>query len=444
MNEGERRPKDPPTATAQAKYDASPGEAHAGIKPATTYSGSAAPVSANERIRSIDVLRGVALMGVLLMNMQAFAMPLCAYMNPTSYGNDDPLNMVVWSINYVLADSKFITIFSMLFGAGIVLMTSRAEARAGRSLAVHYRRMLWLAVFGAIHGILLWHGDILLTYSICGLLAYWFRRRRPWLLITVGLVLFVIPFWLLLNFRAFIDSLPPEDLQKMLNMWAPSVETLTAQVAAYRGGYLDHLPERFESWTEMIGFLMIFGWRILGMMLLGMASFKLGVLSAARSKTLYVTFVVIGFACGLPLAAFGIYYMITHGWDLVDSMGAGMLFNYVGSLFAALAWIGVVMLLCQSDRLPRLKRRFAAVGQMAFTNYIMHSVLCTMIFYGHGLGLFGRVGRVGQLGVFAGVAALQLWYSAPWLERFRFGPLEWLWRTLTYWRIQPFRRALSG
>ncbi|MGB0717581.1 MAG: DUF418 domain-containing protein, partial [Phycisphaerae bacterium] len=138
---------------------------------------TAQPVLLDERDGALDVLRGFALMGVLLMNMQAYAMPFCAYMNPPSFRADDPLNMTLWTINHVMADAKFITIFSMLFGAGIILMTTRAVQKTGRCAWLHYRRMFWLALFGASHGILIWYGDILLTYAICGCIVFFFRNR---------------------------------------------------------------------------------------------------------------------------------------------------------------------------------------------------------------------------------------------------------------------------
>ena len=150
--------------------------------------------------------------------------------------------------------------------------------------------------------------------------------------------------------------------------------------------------------------------------------------------------IVIGLGIGLPLAAYGIYDHQRHEWEMIRSMGVGGLFNYFGSLFAAFGWIGAVMLASQVDALPGLRRRLGAVGQMAFTNYIMHSVVCTLIYNGHGLGLFGYVDRIWQQLLCLGIFSFQLWYSPLWLDRFRFGPLEWMWRSLTYWQVQPFRR----
>ncbi len=402
---------------------------------------AAAPVTETGRIESIDVLRGFALLGVLLMNMQAFAMPFSAYMNPTSYGNNDAVNFALWCVNHVLADGKFITIFSMLFGAGVVLMTTRARERTGKSAWLHYRRMLWLMLFGVLHGVLLWYGDILFLYGVCGLLIYLLRRLRPLLLLIIAGVLFCVTGLFLLGMESFVGKMSAKDLAGIKQMWSPTAEWLAGQEEAYRGSYMVHLSERAKAWASMLPMLVFFGWRIAANMLIGMALFKTGVLSAARSKRLYIGFIVVGFGVGVPMVAFGVHRQVSSEWDMVAGMGIGAVFNYVGSMIVAFGWIGVVMLMCQSGWLTGLQRRLAAVGRMAFTNYIMHSVICTTIFYGHGLGYFGKVDRTGQLLIVVLIAAFQLLYSPLWLRRFRFGPLEWLWRTLTYWRRTPFARA---
>jgi uncharacterized protein len=397
----------------------------------------ATPVVDTERIRSLDALRGFALFGVLVMNMQAFADVFAVYMNPFAAGEISTLDFACWCVNHVLADAKFITIFSMLFGAGIVLMATRARARTGRSAGLHYRRMAWLMLFGLAHALLLWYGDILFLYGLFGLVAYWFCRLRPGIQIAIAAVLLLVP----TIFLYFMRHMPAEDLAQMQDMWAPTADYVEATRLAMRGSWREQLAVRIAGWTEMLGFIVLFGWRVLACMLLGMALFTWGVFSAARSQRFYVAMIVIGFGAGLPLAAWGIYDHEACDWDMVRCMGVGSLFNYFGSLVAAFGWIGVVMLVCRIGALPELRRRLAAVGQMAFTNYIMHSVICTLIYNGHGLGLFGYVDRVWQQVLSVAIFAVQLWYSPLWLERFRFGPLEWLWRSLTYWRRQPFRRT---
>ena len=146
------------------------------------------PIGGSQRILSLDVLRGVAVLGILVMNIQCFAMIMAAYINPTTYGSLEGVNGWVWYLGHLFADMKFMTIFSMLFGAGVIVMTSRREAAGQGSAGVHYRRMAWLLVFGLVHAHLLWYGDILYHYAMCGFVLYLFRKAPPWLLIALGLV----------------------------------------------------------------------------------------------------------------------------------------------------------------------------------------------------------------------------------------------------------------
>ncbi len=400
---------------------------------------SPTPVAVGERIRSLDVLRGFALLGVLLMNMQAFAEVFAVYMHPFAVGDIGAVEYGLWCLQRVFADGKAMTIFSMLFGAGIVLMSQRSIERTGRAAGLHYRRMFWLLLFGFAHATLLWTGDILFFYGAVGMLAFVLRRVWLWLLLVLALLFFAVPMVMF----SFLGEMPADELAELAEMWAPTAEYVQTTRATMRGDWVAQVAFRFEEWTGMMGFLVIFGWRILANMLFGIALFRLGVLSGARSDGFYWRLLIVGFAIGLPLSAWSIVDHEMHDWEMVRSMGVGSLFNYAGSLFAALGWIGVVMLVCRRGALPALRERFAAVGQMAFTNYIMHSVVCVTIYNGHasGLGLFGSVNRVWQVLIVLGIFAVQLWYSPLWLRRFRFGPLEWLWRALSYWQLPPMRRV---
>jgi uncharacterized protein len=401
------------------------------------------PVIDRERVHSLDVLRGFALLGILVMNIQAFAMPGAAYMNPTVWGDLTGANYVVWLLSHVLTDQKMMTIFSMLFGAGIVVFTGRVEARGQSPTRLHYRRTLWLLLFGAAHAYLLWYGDILFLYAVCALVVVWCRHWPIRRLIVVGVVFlsvaslaFVLSGW---SMRFW----PPEAFAEFVDdSWDPSPERLEEELAAYRGGWLSQMthraPTAFEFQTV---FLVLWGfWRAGGLMLIGMALYRLGVFSAARDAGFYWTLVMAGALVGLPLVAYGVYWNTVNGWWPL-SLFYGTQFNYWGSILVSLGWVGVVMLVCQRGALGWLTRRLAAVGQMAFTNYILHTVICTAIFYGHGLGWFGYVERTGQVATVFGVWAVQLAASPIWLRHFQFGPLEWLWRGLTYGRMQPIRRT---
>ena len=403
---------------------------------------SGAPTAQTGRIDAIDVLRGFALLGILLMNVQSFSMPQAAYFNPTAYGDLEGANLNVWVAVRMLADQKFMTIFSMLFGAGIVLMAGRAEAR-GDARRVHYRRMGWLLVIGLLHAHLLWSGDILFLYAVCGMLVFPLRRLSPGRLIAIGAGLLAVASAYSIGSGLSLPYWPPEAREGLLNtMWRPSAEMIDAELAAMRGGWLDQQPARSVAALAFETFLLItWGlWRAGGLMLIGMALFKREVFGAGRSPRFYGALIAVAVAVGLPLQAYGIGLDFARGWSLW-SFFLGLQFNYWPSIAVSLGYVGLVMLACRTEALRGLTRPFAAIGQTALSNYLLQTVLCTTIFYGHGLGWFGSVDRVGQIGVVAFVWAVQLVASPLWLRRFRFGPAEWVWRSLTYGARQALRRA---
>ncbi len=401
------------------------------------------PTKESERIEALDVLRGVALLGILLVNIGAFSMPAAAYFNPSAYGDLSGVNGWVWRLTHLLADLKFMAIFSMLFGAGIVLMAERAEARGRRAGGVHYRRMAWLVVFGLLHAHLLWYGDILYWYGLCGLVVFLFRGVRPGWLIAWGVLSLAVASALMLGAGLTTEQWPPEALEFVIRDLDPPTEVKAAEIAAYQGDWLQQMTKRVPKALEMetSTFLAWAAWRVSGLMLLGMALFKLGVFAAKRSRRFYWSMMAAAAGIGLPVVAYGIRQNVAMEWRAPDFFFLGLQYNYWGSLLVSLGWVSLVMLWCQRSRTPWLRRSLAAVGRTAFSNYILQTVLCTFIFYGHGLGLFGRVDRLGQLMIVLGVWALQLVVSPLWLQRFQFGPLEWLWRSLIYLRRTPFRRV---
>ena len=401
----------------------------------------ATPVTVPERVASIDVLRGFAVLGILIVNMQGFARVPSAYMNPTSGSAFDGAEAWIWTAVYILADTKFISIFSMLFGAGIAMMSERMASRGVAGTGLHYRRQFWLLVIGLVHAYLIWHGDILVAYALCGLLLYPLRKLGARTLLWIGgcAVAFVVPFWLLAGLS--IPYWPEADRLELLAEWAPPQEVLESEIAAFRGSLGEQLSVRapIAFTLQLSAFLGLFVWRAGGLMLVGMGLYKLGVLAAARSAVFYRRMAVVGIGAGLPLAVAGAWYKLDQGFAFETVMFQGALFNYVGSVGVFVGYVGLVMLMVQFSRLPELTARLAATGRMALTNYIAQSVICTLVFYGHGLGLFERVAAPGRMGIVFGIWALQLLWSPCWLKRFRFGPLEWLWRSATYMKLQPMR-----
>ena len=399
------------------------------------------PIAPAERIASLDVLRGFAVLGILIMNIQDFSMISAAYLNPTAFGDLTGPNLWTWIISHVLADQKFMTIFSLLFGAGILLVTRKAESRGIRSAGLHYRRTFWLLVIGLMHAYLIWRGDILVAYALCAFWVYLFRKKTPQSLLVAGSVFILIPCLLYLFFNWSVPYWPPESVQENLQFWAPSAEKIAQELTTYRGGWLQQMDNRVETafLFQTFVFMILIGWRVTGIMLIGMALLKWGVLSADRSRKFYRIMLVAGFGLGMPLVITGVARNFDAGWAWPYSLFIGWQFNYWGSLGIAAGYIALAMLLCKSDWLPAFRIRLAAVGRMAFTNYLLQSLICTTLFYGHGLGLFGKVQRWQQIPITIGVWLILLVISPFWLRRFRFGPVEWLWRTLTYMKAQPMK-----
>ncbi len=401
--------------------------------------GHAAPVAQSERIDSLDVLRGFALLGILLMNIQMFGIPFAAYFNPTAYGDFTGANYWVWFAGRMFADQKFMTIFSMLFGAGVIVFTARAQERGDSPAALHYRRAFWLLVIGLAHAYLLWAGDILVSYALCAMLVYPARKLSPKALIITGLLVVSVASALMLMAAVSMPMWPPEDVAELRAGVHPPAEEIAKEIAAYRGSWGEQQPYRAKTAMEM--HFMVFWlwalWRAGGLMLIGMAFYKWGIFSAVKSTAFYARMVIAGLLWGVPIIFLGIRANQSAQWEPTFIKFGGEQFNYWGSLGVSAAYVGLLMLFCKSPGGGWLKRSLRAVGQMAFTNYLMHSIICTAIFYGHGFGLFGQLSRVQMFGVVVGVWIAQMIYSPLWLARFQYGPFEWLWRSLTYWKMQP-------
>ena len=392
------------------------------------------PVGRDERIISLDILRGFAVLGILIMNVQSFSMPDAAYINPAAYGDLSGINRGVWILSHILASGKFISIFSMLFGAGVLIFTERAETRGFNSAALHFRRMAWLLVLGMLHAYLVWSGDILVSYALCGMVVFLFRALPPARLIRLALLFFLVPPIIDLMFGLSLPFWPEEALSGTLESWLPDATAIRDEINNMRGSWMEQMETRVPAsmFMQTGYFLMETFWHVMAMMLTGMALYKWQVLSAQRSSVFYLRMTVTGLVAGYGLSLTGVILNFRNGWSLEYSMFLGQQYNYLGSAGAALGYTGLIMLLCRSAQWQRFRSVLASVGRMAFTNYILQSALCTLVFYGHGLGLYGSMERKHQVLVVIAIWAVQLVVSPVWLKYFRYGPLEWLWRSLTY------------
>lgn len=413
------------------------------IRSGGTEAASLGPVPERDRLVSLDVLRGVAVLGILAMNIRLFAMPQAAYFNPTAYGDPSGVDQLWFWFTAVFADQKFMTLFSILFGAGMALISQRASARGQPEKGLLARRNAWLLVLGLLHAYLVWYGDILVTYALCGFVIMFCRHWKPRTQLMVGLLFLLVPSLFLLAGGLSFGQWPEAEVQAALQDWAPNEEAIAEELSIYRGGWLGQLSHRVPSALEFqtVIFPVFAFWRAGGLMLLGMALFRWGWLTARRTPEAYRKLMIASLGLSIPAIGWGLYLNERGGWSYAEAFFLNGQFNYWGSVLMALGYISLVMLWCLGDTLPALRARFAAVGRTAFSCYIAQSLICTLVFYGHGLGQFGRFDYWQQALLVVAVWVLLLFAAPAWLARYRFGPMEWLWRSLTYWQRQPMRRG---
>ena len=405
-----------------------------------------------ERIATLDIVRGFAVMGILAMNIVAFAMPPAAYINPTAYGSAGPIDFASYAFNFVLIDGKMRGLFSFLFGASMLLVIQKAEAKGENPASVHFRRQLWLLLFGALHFYLIWYGDILFGYALIGMVAWFFRDRSPRVLIAWGVLLVLLEFAMMAGMAASASSMAqavtdPNVSAETLRSWNEMTEYVRVPTAAEIGDQLALIlgpwwgvshAQLTEHRFDPLIFSLMFGPETLAYMLFGMAALKSGYLTGQWSDADYGRAAIVGFAVAIPFYLILIWQIFANGF----SVSALFKFSIAATvpirpiMVAAIA--ALVILLTREN--GWLTQRIAAAGRSAFTNYLGTSILMTGLFYGWGIGLFGEIGRAQLWLVVVAIWVLMLAWSKPWLDHFQYGPFEWLWRSLARWEIQPMRK----
>ena len=401
-----------------------------------------APVASADRLETLDVLRGFALLGILAMNIRAMAAPFGAYMYPYALFDYAGLNREAYIFTSTVFDLKMMGLFAMLFGAGAILYAAKSTEAGKAPRALWFRRMFWLLVIGLAHAYLIWDGDILVPYALCGLLLLWWVRRLPARALAAGAVgLLAIGALLSLGHGAMWEGMSEAERAQEAEMWMPTPDQTARQLAHMLGSYPQVVAHRatFVLMSQTFYFAFFFFWRCGGMMLLGMALYKWGFLDGRRPARDYVRAAAICIPLGLALAWYGTVALERVRF-LMPQRTTADLWNYTGSVFASIGYAAALILLVKRGAAGRLRKALAAVGQMAFTNYLLQSVITSVVFLGWGFGLAGRFDYAQQLIVVAAIWAFQLVVSGAWLGRYRFGPAEWLWRSLTYWQVQPMRR----
>jgi len=401
-----------------------------------------APVSPSRRLETLDVLRGFALLGILAMNIRAMAAPMSAYMYPYALFAYEGPSRLAYLFTTVAFDLKMMGLFSMLFGAGVLLYADKRTESGKPPRALWFRRMFVLLAIGLVHAYFIWAGDILVPYALCGLLLLWWvrnRTARTLLIAAVGMLAIgaalAVVHWLTWG------SMSEADRAAELELMMPTPEQASGHVDRMLGSYAGFVagsaPGTFMF--ETMFFVLFFLWRCGGMMLLGMSLYKSGFLDGSRASSTYARVALIAIPVGLALGFVGALELERVQYAM-PVRAAVDLWNYVGAVFVSIGYAAALIWIVKRGMAAGLRRRLAAVGQMALSNYLFHSIAASVLFLGWGLGLAGRFDYAEQMLIVVAIWIVQLIASPLWLQRFRFGPAEWAWRTLTYWRVQPMRQ----
>jgi len=410
-----------------------------------------AAIVPGERIATLDIVRGIAVMGILAMNILAFGLPGEAYMNPTVIGMDDRGDFVSWLLGFIFVDGKMRGLFSFLFGASMLLVIETAEAKGEPAARIHFRRMAWLLVFGLLHFYFIWWGDILSLYALVGIFAWLLRRQPARMMIMIGAALVLVQFLQMAMLAAMYSSIgaaasAPGATPAVLDLWrqmqigfALTPAELAEDLALFRGDYWTLFQHRLaEEWYNPFVGAFMWGAETLGYMLFGMAALKTGFLTGAWDPARYRKWALIGFGVGIPFYALLAWITVRADFGVPTLVATVLAGSTVVRPFMIVAIAALIVLLTR--RGGALVDRIAAAGRAAFTNYLGTSILMTGLFYGWGFGLFGTLDRVELWIPVVAMWALMLLWSKPWLDRFRYGPFEWLWRSLARGRIEPMRR----
>jgi uncharacterized protein len=428
------------------------------------------PASQSERIVILDSLRGIALLGILLMNIPYFGMPDPAADNLSVLHELGTINQTVWFVVNWLAQGTMRAIFSMLFGAGVILFVSRLEKRIPGMAPTDYfiRRQLWLLVFGLFDAfILLWTGDILFEYALAGIVIFAFRKLKPTqLLISAAVCLVLMTARENLDFYrhkeivnkgeaiASLDTTRIKLTPQQQEDWeaftafkegsdsASQHKEMEKNLRHTRGNYSE-LYQNFSNVSSKfeVYFSFSYMWDVLLFMFVGMAFFKTGLLTGEASFKSYWLLFVVGTGIGLFISYFRLQNILQYKFnDYEYAKHASFEFMEISRTIRSFGLFGFIMLLYKSGCCKWFFSLMRPVGQMAFTNYLMQSVLGGLYFYGVGFGMYGKLQRYEIYYVLAVIWIIEIIWSHIWLRFFRFGPLEWAWRSLTYWKRQPLRR----
>lgn len=411
-----------------------------------------APVQQTERIQIVDILRGFALFGILLVNMTYFIHPFQTAVFPLDPATPWYDKAAAWLIKF-LGEGKFYTLFSLLFGLGLALMMERIEARGGRFVPLYLRRLLILLGFGLVHAFFIWIGDILVMYALVGFLLILYRKARPRVLLVWAVLLVALPILFTAASTGLVElgRSVPEGAEQIDQAFAEVKSGFIADMErAYRvypvGTFAEITQQRIYDYSSMSSYSFVMAFSILAMFLVGLYFGKRQLFqNLEANRSFFKKLLLAGLLIGVPAS---LYYatraaslsLLELSWEVLLLQAS----HLIGSPLLSLAYVSAFCLLSLHSVRGKRLQVLAPVGQMALSNYLGHSIICTTIFYGYGLGLFGQVGAAAGIGLTLVIYLLQIPISHWWMKRFKYGPAEWLWRSLTYLKPQPMKRETAG
>ena len=391
-----------------------------------------------DRLTALDFVRGIAVLGILVLNIVGFAWPEIVYVSPRApTAPVSPADDWTYLAIFVLADGKFRGLFSLLFGASLLLFVERAEANERDGAALQRRRLAWLALFGLAHFFLIWWGDILFLYAVCGFAALAMRDLPPRRLASAALAIYVVGALGMAALMA-VPAFVPAEGAKLVADYAVQAR---AEIPVMLAPWPEHVAHTFRhDWTNPLITLAITWFETIPLMLLGMAFYKSGLFAggwdAARLRRWALRGVALGLTLTLPLA----WWLWRAEFALPLTLFVWLGLAPFGRLASIVGYLALFVILARTAGSTAIGQRLVACGRMAFSNYIGTSLVMTFLFHGWGLGLYARYGRLELLAFVLLGWTLMLAWSKPWLAHFRYGPLEWLWRSLTYGSLAPFHR----
>ena len=396
----------------------------------------AGPVAESDRIAYLDILRGFAVMAIFIVNIKGMTMPFAWYMNPSAWGTE--FEQHIATVQKFLVDDKWRTNFTALYGAGLAMIWQRLAAR-GEGMGVLWRRNIWLLIFGLIHLLLIWIGDILTSYALAGFLAVFFVKMGTGRLFLFGGIMLAVA-WVWTSIFGIGPAFDADLATKLGGfMWDPNAPEAAEEIAIMQGGIGGQIMSRVIAAPDFMLMYYLMGghWLLtLGLMVFGMGLFRSGFYAGQLGKGFYLVAAVLGLGAAWALDAIQVIQISQSGYSFET-------FSMMTPLATIDGWLGAFGYAALVGFLFRVGITFppvAAIGRMAFTNYITCSLIGTTLAGGHGLGWFGEV-TLTQLMMVVGVTFIgMLIWSPLWLKFFRFGPLEWLWRSLVYGKVQRFIR----